>query len=191
MFVYSKEILMLLFPYASDGAELLAISSITIVFAILSQTINGILQGYGNAKVPVIALSAGVVVKIFANVILLRIDGIYENGAAIGSVLCHLTSFIIVYMVLLKTINFKFSIIRLAFRPILATLIMIISSYAVYKLLIQVISIRIATIIAISVAVIIFAMSILVLRIFSKEEILMLPNGEKIYKALSKAKFCK
>lgn len=191
MFVYSKEILMLLFPYASDGAELLAISSITIIFAILSQTINGILQGYGNAKVPVIALSAGVVVKIFANVILLRIDGIYENGAAIGSVLCHLTSFIIVYMVLLKTINFKFSIIRLAFRPILATLIMIISSYAVYKLLIQVISIRIATIIAISVAVIIFAMSILVLRIFSKEEILMLPNGEKIYKALSKAKFCK
>lgn len=189
--MYSKEILMLLFPYASDGAELLAISSITIVFAILSQTINGILQGYGNAKVPVIALSAGVVVKIFANVILLRIDGIYENGAAIGSVLCHLTSFIIVYMVLLKTINFKFSIIRLAFRPILATLIMIISSYAVYKLLIQVISIRIATIIAISVAVIIFAMSILVLRIFSKEEILMLPNGEKIYKALSKAKFCK
>lgn len=191
MFVYSKEILMLLFPYASDGAELLAISSITIIFAILSQTINGILQGYGNAKVPVIALSAGVVVKIFANVILLQIDGIYENGAAIGSVLCHLTSFIIVYMVLLKTINFKFSIIRLAFRPILATLIMIISSYAVYKLLIQVISIRIATIIAISVAVIIFAMSILVLRIFSKEEILMLPNGEKIYKALSKAKFCK
>lgn len=191
MFVYSKEILMLLFPYASDGAELLAISSITIIFAILSQTINGILQGYGNAKVPVIALSAGVVVKIFANVILLRIDGIYENGAAIGSVLCHLTSFIIVYMVLLKTINFKFSIIRLAFRPILATLIMIISSYTVYKLLIQVISIRIATIIAISVAVIIFAMSILVLRIFSKEEILMLPNGEKIYKALSKAKFCK
>lgn len=191
MFVYSKEILMLLFPYASDGAELLAISSITIIFAILSQTINGILQGYGNAKVPVIALSAGVVVKIFANVILLRIDGIYENGAAIGSVLCHLTSFIIVYMVLLKTINFKFSIIRLAFRPILATLIMIVSSYAVYKLLIQVISIRIATIIAISVAVIIFAMSILILRIFSKEEILMLPNGEKIYKVLSKVKFCR
>lgn len=191
MFVYAKEILMLLFPYASDGAELLAISSITIIFAILSQTINGILQGYGNARVPVIALSAGVVVKIFANVILLQIDGIYENGAAIGSVLCHLTSFIIVYIVLLKTINFKFSIVRLAFRPILATLIMIVSSYTIYKLLIQAVSIRIATIIVILIAVIIFAISVLILRIFSKEEILMLPNGEKIYKLLNKMKFCK
>ena len=104
---------------------MLAISAITIIFAILTQTINSILQGYGNAKAPVIALILGVIVKIFSNIFLLPIEGIYENGAAIGTVLCHITSFIFVYVVLLKTINFKFSILRLAIRPILATIIMI------------------------------------------------------------------
>lgn len=190
MFAYSKEILILLFPYASDGANLLAISAITIIFAILTQTINSILQGYGNAKAPVIALILGVIVKIFSNIFLLPIEGIYENGAAIGTVLCHITSFIFVYVLLLKTINFKFSILRLAIRPILATIIMIFSSYGVYKLLISVISLKIATIIAILVAIFMFGLSVLFLRIFAKEEIQMLPNGEKLYKALRKLKFC-
>ena len=190
MFAYSKEILILLCPYASDGANLLAISAITIIFAILTQTINSILQGYGNAKDPVIALILGVIVKIFSNIFLLPIEGIYENGAAIGTVLCHITSFIFVYVLLLKTINFKFSILRLAIRPILATIIMIFSSYGVYKLLISVISLKIATIIAILVAIFMFGLSVLFLRIFAKEEIQMLPNGEKLYKALRKLKFC-
>lgn len=190
MFVYSKEILMLLFPYASDGANLLAISAITIIFAILTQTINSILQGYGNAKAPVIALILGVVVKIFTNILLLPIEGIYENGAAIGSVLCHITSFIFVYVVLLKTINFKFSIFRLSIRPILATIIMIFSSYGVYKLLISIISIKISTIIAIFIAIVVFGLSVLFLRIFTKEEIQMLPNGEKVYKVLKSMNFC-
>lgn len=188
MFVYSKEILMLLFPYASEGANLLAISSLTIIFAILTQTINSILQGYGNARTPVIALVFGVIVKIFANIFLMPIEGIYENGAAIGSVLCHITSFIFVYVVLLKTTDFKFSILRLSIRPILATIIMIFSSYGIYKLLISVISIKISTIIAIFVAVVMFGFSVLFLRIFSREEIQMLPNGDKVYKTLQKIK---
>ncbi len=169
---------------------MLAISAITIIFAILTQTINSILQGYGNAKAPVIALILGVIVKIFSNIFLLPIEGIYENGAAIGTVLCHITSFIFVYVLLLKTINFKFSILRLAIRPILATIIMIFSSYGVYKLLISVISLKIATIIAILVAIFMFGLSVLFLRIFAKEEIQMLPNGEKLYKTLRKLKFC-
>lgn len=182
MFVYSKEILMLLFPYASDGAELLAISSITIIFAILTQTINSILQGYGKAKIPVIALLVGVIVKVFTNIFLIPIEGIFENGAAIGSVLCHITSFVFVYIVLLKTINFKFSLLRLSLRPILATGVMIFLSYGIYKLLISMLSIKISTIIAIFVAIIVFGVSVLILRIFSKDEIQMLPNGNKVYR---------
>jgi len=164
----------------------LAISAVTIVFAILSQTINGILQGYGKANVPVIALTVGVVVKIISNVCLLRIDGIYEKGAAIGNVLCHLTTFIIVYIVLLRTINFKFSLFRLSFRPILATLIMGVSSYNIYKLLIEIFSIRISVLVTIFIAIVVFFLCILLLRVFSKEEILMLPSGSKLYKIFRK-----
>lgn len=190
MFLYANEILLLLFPYASDGGMLLAISAFTIIFTILAQTINGILQGFGKVKTPVIALGIGVIAKIIANVLLMPIEGIYENGAAIGSVLCHLISFIIVYTVLIKTVKLNFSLFGLAIKPIIATILMSVISYGIYMAVRIILPIRIATIIAIIVAVIVFAVSLLILKVFSKEEIEMLPKGDKVYAILKKMHFC-
>lgn len=190
MFLYANEILLLLFPYASDGGMLLAISAFTIIFTILAQTINGILQGFGKVKTPVIALGIGVIAKIIANVLLMPIEGIYENGAAIGSVLCHLISFIIVYTVLIKTVKLNFSLFGLAIKPIIATTLMSVISYGIYMAVRIILPIRIATIIAIIVAVIVFVASLLILKVFSKEEIEMLPKGDKVYAILKKMHFC-
>ena len=190
MFLYSREILLLLFPYASAGGTLLAISAFTIIFTILAQTINGILQGFGKVRVPVIALGVGVIAKVIANVVLMPIDGIYENGAAIGSVLCHLISFIIVYVVLIKTTKLNFSLFKLAIKPCIATTIMSAVSYGAYILVKGFLPIRISTIITILIAVIVFVFSILILKVFSKEEIEMLPKGEKVYNTLKKMHFC-
>ncbi len=56
MLVYAEGILKLLFPLASAGTVLLAISALTIIFTALAQTINGALQGLGKVRVPAIAL---------------------------------------------------------------------------------------------------------------------------------------
>ena len=56
MYLFAGPILNLLFPNASAGATVLQISSLTIIFTILDQTINGALQGYGKLLVPTISL---------------------------------------------------------------------------------------------------------------------------------------
>ena len=56
MCVFAGPILNLLFPNASAGATVLQISSLTIIFTILDQTINGALQGYGKLAIPAISL---------------------------------------------------------------------------------------------------------------------------------------
>ena len=56
MCIFAKQILGLLYPNASNGAVILQISSLTILFTILDQTINGALQGYGLLKIPAISL---------------------------------------------------------------------------------------------------------------------------------------
>lgn len=189
MLVYADGILNLLFPAESAGAMLLAISALTIFFTALAQTINGALQGLGKVKVPAIALGCGVFVKLIANLVLIPIDGIYANGAAIGSVLCHIVSFSIVYYTLRKTVKLQFKLHRLMIRPVLATIIMMIFSYASYLFIMNLASsIRLATIIAIVVAIIVYAISVILLKIFSKSDILMLPKGEKIYNFLVKLK---
>lgn len=56
MCIFAGPILNLLFPNASAGETILQISSLTIIFTILDQTINGALQGYGKLIVPAISL---------------------------------------------------------------------------------------------------------------------------------------
>ena len=61
-------------------------------------------------------------------------------------------------------------------------------SYFVYLTLKGIIIERLATIIAIIFAVIIYILAIVVLKVFTKEEIKMLPAGDKIVKVLEKFK---
>lgn len=56
MCIFAEPILNLLFPKASAGAVILQISSITMLFTILDQTINGALQGFGKLMIPTISL---------------------------------------------------------------------------------------------------------------------------------------
>ncbi len=188
MFVFAGPILNLLFPNASSGAVVLQISSLTILFTILDQTINGALQGYGKLTIPAIALGCGVIVKLICNLILVPIPSIGVNGAAIGSVACHLVAFTIVMTALRRNIKLNLTASKFVVKPVIATAIMGICSYFIYESILSSVGMKIATIIAILAAILIYAIAVIVLKIFKKEEILQMPAGNKLYKILEKLK---
>lgn len=182
-------ILNLLFPNANDGTLILQISSLTIIFTILDQTINGALQGYGKLMIPTISLAVGVIVKFILNITLIPNPNIGVYGAAIGSVACHMVAFCIAFTMLRKNIKLDLTISKFILKPVIATAVMGICSYFIYSMLNSGIIIeRLATIIAILVAVIVYIIMILILKIFTKEEFKMLPAGDKIVKILEKIK---
>lgn len=191
MFVFAEPILELLFPNAPQGALLLQISALTIIFTVLAQTVNGALQGLGKIMVPAIALGTGVFAKLILNLILVPIPQIGANGAAIASVVCHIISFTIGFSVLRKNMKLNLDFGKFVTKPILATTMMIICSYYLYIILSTRVTSNIATLISIGIAVIIYALSVIVLQVLTKEEIYMLPKGEKIYKALVKLNLVK
>lgn len=186
MFVFAEPILKLLFPAQSAGAFLLQISSLAIIFTVLAQTINGALQGLGKVMVPAMAFSIGVVVKLILNIVLIRIPSIGVVGAAIGTIACNVIACVIGFSVLKKNMNIKFGILKYLIKPIIATFIMAICSYAIYLGINCIISEKIATIISIGLAIFIYVLAIIALKIFTKEEIFMIPYGQKIYKLLEK-----
>lgn len=122
------------------------------------------------------------------NLVLVPIPSIGVNGAAWASVACHLVAFTIAISALRKNIKLNLNFSKFVLKPIIATFIMAVCSYYIYTLLSGIIIERLATIVAIIVAVIIYALAIMVLKVFSKEEILVLPMGNKIYKILEKIK---
>ena len=184
--VFADPILHLLFPNAPEGELILQIAAFTIIFTVLAQTINGALQGLGKIFVPAIALGAGVLVKLILNLILVPIPSIGVNGAAFSSVVCHIISFTIGFTVLRKSIKLDLGFVKFVVKPILATFIMAVCSYVIYINLAVVINAQMATIIALVSAVLIYVIAMIALKLFTKEDINMLPYGKKIYSILTK-----
>lgn len=186
MIIFAQPILNLLFPNAPEGALIFQVSSLAIIFTVLEQTVNGALQGIGKIMTPAIALLVGVTLKCILNLVLVPIPAIGAAGAAFATVVCHAVAFFIGFNVLRANMKLDLNFSKFIAKPFLATLAMGICSYAAYFVLNSIIAEKLATIIAILFAVIIYAISVIALKIFTKEEIFMIPYGQKLYKILEK-----
>lgn len=176
MSVFAEPILKLLFPNAHEGTVMLQISSWSIIFVVLIQTINGSLQGLGKVNMPVVALGMGVVIKLILNIILIRIESIGVKGAIISSLVSHIITFIICFIYLIKCMDIRFGAGKILIKPIIATSMMAFVSYYMYNQL------NINLIISLIIGSIFYGISILSLKILSKEELFMIPYGQKVYK---------
>ena len=124
--------------------------------------------------------------KLFLNLILLNVPTINIYGASIGSISCHIIAFTIAFIVLNRKLNLNISFIRFVFKPILASFIMGICSYYIFIALHGILVEKLATLISIFSAIIIYIISIIVLKIFTKDDFYLLPFGQKIYVFLEK-----
>lgn len=133
-------------------------------------------------------MDVGVIVKLILNLILVPIEEIGVNGAAFASVMCHLVAFTIGMTALRKTIKLDLTFTRFVVKPIISVTIMAICSYFTYLMLVGIIGMNLATIVAMIVAVIIYTLAIVALKIFTKDEILSFPKGDKILNILQRVK---
>lgn len=194
MCVLAEPILNLLFPnvYAKEAGLLLQISSFTIIFTLMNQTVAGALQGLGKVMAPAASLGCGAIVKLILNLILVRNPQIGIYGAAISSVAAALTAMIINLIVLRNKIKLDTDKVSLIIKPIIATLVMgAVAFLTHYYVNMFIGKDRIATIIAILLAVIVYIFAILSLKVFDRDDYHMLPFGDKIYKFLQKLKIVK
>ena len=194
MCVLAEPILNLLFPnvYAKEAGLLLQISSFTIIFTLMNQTVAGALQGLGKVMAPAISLACGAVVKLILNLTLIKNPQIGIYGAAISSVAAALTAMIINLIVLRKKIRLDTGITSLVVKPLLASLIMGAFAFLSHHYVsVYLTKGRMATIIAILIAIISYIFAVLSLKIFDREDYHMLPFGDKIYKFLQKIKVVK
>ena len=182
----AQPILNLIYPTASDGASILMLYSISMIFIALSQTINGGLYGLNKTKTPAIALAVGALIKFILNIVLISNPNIGIIGAGISSIVCQIVAFTICFTSLRKSIklnlNFKDNIIK----PIISALIMGVLVYLIDAGLSKVINANIATIISVLCGVLIYVVMILLTKSLKKEDILMIPFGSKIYPILVK-----
>lgn len=191
MILFAKQILELLFPNATSGAFIYQISCLGIIFIVLEQTISGALHGLGKMLTPAIALGIGVIIKFILNMYLIPINPSDfflggTAGAAISTAVCHAVALTIEFKILSKNINLKLDKNKFIVKPVIACLIMGTITYIFNITLFQCLNEKISTMLLILMCVIIYILLLIILRVFSEEEIYMIPYGSKIYNFLKK-----
>ncbi len=162
----------------------------------VSTPITNMLQAIGRTDIPVKSVVAGAICKIVCNFILVGNPKINVYGAVVGTILfyvvivaCNLTS-------LLKITKVKVNWGGILIKPLISAALCGITAFAAYGLLAKIFPAdtsesilnmgTISTVIAVGLAVVVYVISLLLLKGVAREDVSVLPKGEKIAKILEK-----
>jgi stage V sporulation protein B len=141
---------------------------------------NSILQGLDKISTPAKNAGISLVIHIIALLIMLIVFK-WNIYALVGSNIVFALCMCILNMSAIhKASGYKQDMEKNYVRPLLAAVIMGVVTYAVHLVLDILIGGRFATIISILIAVLVYAVSVLKLGVLSVDDILALPQGNKI-----------
>lgn len=187
----AQPILSMIYPTASDGAGVFQIASVSMILTALSQTMTGGLYGVNQSKIPAIAAGIGAVIKFILNMILISNPNINIYGASISSFVYQVIVFIICYRVLNSHVNMHIKLKTHIIKPVISAVGMGIIVYMGYNIMNMFLGNTISTLLAICLGAISYVLLILFTKTLSKEDIMMIPYGTKIYSILVKLKIYK
>ena len=157
-----------------------------VLMALLSTT-NGILQGINKQLLPVKNEAISAVFKIIITYVLVAIPSLNIMGAAVGSVVAYGVAFALNMKDLHKHAQVKMDITLVFIKPIVASLLMGAAAFASFKLLLMFIeSQTLAMFGSIMVGVLAYVVLIFAIKVITKEEVVMLPMGNKLIKIVDK-----
>lgn len=184
--VLSGPILQMLYPNASDGAALLALSVVPMIFLALTCVINGGLYGLGEVRLPAASLGVGAVIKLVLNLLLIRQPAINIYGAVISSIVCDLVVFLLVFGALRRRLPLTLRWGHHVLKPALCSAVMGAAAFGVHRLLRGAVGNTVATLAAVLVGAVMYVALVILARVFTQAELLTLPGGARLARLLTR-----
>ncbi|MBO5360118.1 MAG: polysaccharide biosynthesis protein [Clostridia bacterium] len=190
--------------YGGTNAEnLIPISSpIVMIYGIatfvlaLSTPLTNVLQAMGRADIPAKTVAIGAVIKVICNFIFVGIPELNIYGATIGTILCYLFIIIANLYFTMKVSGCRINFLSTIVKPMICATVCALSAYGTRMLLVRFLTFgdpssrlngaNLSTFVAVAVAVVVYAVGMLLIKGFAYDDIVMLPKGKKIAKALEK-----
>ncbi len=169
---------------AESAAPLLTMLSLAIAFSGLLFTTNSILQSFGRATRPVVDMAVGGVVKVVLSYVLIGIPEIAAMGSAISTVVSYVVMVVLNLIAIRSSLPHMDSIVKTALPLLLSAGVMGGISYGFYWVLTRWISPRIAVLPAIILAIVVYAVCVVLFRGVSYDDVVMLPKGQTLARLL-------
>ena len=174
------------------SGNLLRIGSIAIVFFAYSTMTNGILQGIGKMRTPVIHAAVSLGIHIGMLYFMLYVLKLSVYAMVIGNVSFAFIVCILNWISIKHTVGYRQEIKTSFVLPAVAALVMGIVTYAVYEGLYFIVHNNlICTVIALLAAIAVYFVLLFLLKTLTKEELLDYPMGARIYRLCKKLRLMK
>ena len=150
--------------------------------------ITNMLQAVGRTDIPLKTIAIGSAVKILMNFILIGNPAININGAPISTTICYALMLAINLTSLLKVTKTKVNFISIFVKPLVAAASCGITAAFTYMLLTTKMELggSISAIVSICAGGAVYAIMLVLVKGISKDDLEMIPKGEKIAKVLAK-----
>ncbi len=180
------------------AAPIMAVCNYFTFFFAISSPVTNMLQSIGRADIPVKSLLVGSVAKIIADIILVSDPKYNIKGAVVGTILCYVIIVVINLAMLLRISKVRINFVSVFFKPFACAALSTGVGYMAYTGLEHLFPASdytqrfngstISCIISVIIIMIVYLISMLLIRGLSSDDIKMLPKGEKIAKMLEKYK---
>lgn len=184
--VMGKPIVKLLFHSldADLSGALLSILGIAAIFVCLMQVTNAVLQAHGFVFLPIVTMVIGGVIMIIFDYISVGIPSVNIFGSPIGTVICYAVVSILNLFIVKRVVRGCPGYLGIFIKPAIAAAGMGAVATAGYKLVSEFLGNTVGVLAAIVLAVIVYVVLVLALHAISKEDLSLMPKGEKIAKLL-------
>jgi stage V sporulation protein B len=188
--VLSTPIMRTLYPGSHPaGPSLLVVMGIASFFVCILLMENAILQASGKEKLTMVSLITGGVVKVVTNWFLVARPEINIYGAPVGTLVSYLVMAGMSYFFICRSLPHRPSLLRVFSGPLLSSALMGLTAWGIYGLCSRALAGRghavlIAMAVAILAAVLVYAVTAILSRSVTKEDLHLIPGGEKIAKIL-------
>lgn len=184
--ILGKPIVSALFKGEIDlAAIMLAYGSVSVIFFSLSTLGSGILQGLNKLIVPVINSAIALVIHLLALLLMLKVFNWGIHSVVVANLLFAVIVSVLNHWSIYRTINFKQELKQTFLIPIISSTVMSVFTFLSYKLSMKIIdSNRISLVIAIFVAVIVYFVTLILLKGVNEYDLSLIPFGDKIYRLL-------
>ena len=184
--VLSGPIIQLLFPETNQevGTACMLILGIASIFVCINLLCNAILQANGRAALPIWFIAAGSVMKLVVNFFLVQTPAFGIKGAPVGTLVCFGMVAVMELIAIKKVTPHPPKYRRVFAKPLIAALVMGGATRASYGLLSSVLGNTLGVAGSMCIAVVVYGVLVILLKAVSKDDLSLMPKGDKIAKLL-------
>jgi len=168
------------------AAPTLSVLGVGVFFVGMISVTGAILQAHGYERLSIVSTLIGITIKFISEIILLGIPDVGIFGAPISTLLCYLVMLSMNFLFLARFTGNRPPVSGVFLKPFIASAICTVSAMLLNNALSTFIHGRWVVLVSIAFAIVVYFAVVFLIKAIDKEDVLIMPKGEKILAVLTK-----